>query len=617
MSWFGSIGLGGKIGIVLGALVVLAFLASLIRLLFIKRRFRKDKEKAEVEAAARIDEEKLIGRPFGEGDLSGVRALEHGYFGSFSQSSSHLLSPNTMPVDVDQAGTYITNSVPSIVVSIPQTLSPPATPNRTKRKHSTSSLESPNNKKSSRLNYEANIIGGRDGVYTLPHSSQSNEKTFGERPTRVNPLSSPNSRPISYLPKFTFSGEIEDSGLLVPTREKSRNIKSVATSFAGSEASSAAPPPPVARRPSPKSTPLSIFPPSINHVPNVLPRGGPRSIFPASGSHERSDSHPKNQPNSQFAACPVPLHDLAPQAVTIDPRQFSFPRDTRSWNSSSPTLSQQAILVSLKFSGPVSDRNAPESPVFCDPVVRKKRVSIFQPSHSRRASADGQRPLTRVHSMAASCIHSNRTSIMDSDTLPQQHSLTRSCSRSRSFSPSRSLSCSSSQPRTSNRNRSRSTSRERSESPRSLSRTHGSLRRYSRSSSEFPDSWRCSRDRDSMHYDPMPASCTSAVSARGRASSFENPLDLGAGQGIRGRSDSVGSRASLTEFYDAYYRRLARPRKASGVSQARGVAGGGSLVKGNGGGSGKRPPPPLKLIGTIVEVASPVPSPMTRVPNMI
>ncbi|KAJ5035050.1 uncharacterized protein L3040_008312 [Drepanopeziza brunnea f. sp. 'multigermtubi'] len=513
MSWFGSIGLGGKIGIVLGALVVLAFLASLIRLLFIKRRFRKDKEKAEVEAAARIDEEKLIGRPFGEGDLSGVRALEHGYFGSFSQSSSHLLSPNTMPVDVDQAGTYITNSVPSIVVSIPQTLSPPATPNRTKRKHSTSSLESPNNKKSSRLNYEANIIGGRDGVYTLPHSSQSNEKTFGERPTRVNPLSSPNSRPISYLPKFTFSGEIEDSGLLVPTREKSRNIKSVATSFAGSEASSAAPPPPVARRPSPKSTPLSIFPPSINHVPNVLPRGGPRSIFPASGSHERSDSHPKNQPNSQFAACPVPLHDLAPQAVTIDPRQFSFPRDTRSWNSSSPTLSQQAILVSLKFSGPVSDRNAPESPVFCDPVVRKKRVSIFQPSHSH--------------------------------------------------------------------------------------------------------SWRCSRDRDSMHYDPMPASCTSAVSARGRASSFENPLDLGAGQGIRGRSDSVGSRASLTEFYDAYYRRLARPRKASGVSQARGVAGGGSLVKGNGGGSGKRPPPPLKLIGTIVEVASPVPSPMTRVPNMI
>ncbi|KAI9046926.1 hypothetical protein LZ554_009003 [Drepanopeziza brunnea f. sp. 'monogermtubi'] len=513
MSWFGSIGVGAKAGIVLGALVVLAFLASLIWLFFIKRRSKKDEEKAELAAAARIDEEKSIGRPVGEGDLSGVRALEHGYFGSFSHSRSHLLSPNTMPVDVDQAGTYITNSVPSIVVSIPQTPSQPANPNGTKRKHSTSGLESPNNKKNSRRSYEANIIGGKGGVNTLPHLSQSNEKTFGERPTWVNPLASPNSRPISYLPKFTFSGEIEEAGILVPTRENSRNIKSVAASLAGSEASSAAPPPPVARRRSSKSSTLSIFPPSLDHVPNLLPRGGPRSIFPASDSHERSDSHPKNRPNSQFAACPVPLHDLAPQAVTIDPSQFSFPRDTRSWNSSSLTHNQQAILVSLKYSGPVSDRNATESPVFCDPVVRKKLVSIFQPSHSRRA-----------------------------------------------------------------------------------------------------------RDRDSMHYGSRPASCTSAASVRDRALHFEHPLDLATGQGIRGRSNSLGSRGSrgsVTDFYDAYYRRLARARKASGVSQARSVAGGGSLVMGNGGGSGKRPPPPLKLIETIVEVASPVASPMPRMPNTI
>lgn len=115
----------------------------------------------------------------------------------------------------------------------------------------------------------------------------------------------------------------------------------------------------------------------------------------------------------------------------------------------------------------------------------------------------------------------------------------------------------------------------------------------------------------------------------------------------RGRSASDASQSSMGfgDFYDAYYRQSGLASRAShgtvnssiqngsargsgiGIAQDLHLAGVGVAITSNGGG-GKRPPP-LRWAGsglgvgeTIVEVASPIPSPMVgdrfeRFPNRI
>ncbi|PMD63830.1 uncharacterized protein K444DRAFT_499485, partial [Hyaloscypha bicolor E] len=72
----------------------------------------KNTKIAEMEAAMKsTDKEKLVRREkkLGEGDLFGVRALEHGYFGGVAQSRpssptpSYRLAPNTALVDWSKA----------------------------------------------------------------------------------------------------------------------------------------------------------------------------------------------------------------------------------------------------------------------------------------------------------------------------------------------------------------------------------------------------------------------------------------------------------------------------------------------------------------------------------
>ncbi|KAH9213768.1 hypothetical protein DL95DRAFT_274513, partial [Leptodontidium sp. 2 PMI_412] len=86
MGAFGSMSMGNKFGL------------------------KKDTKKAELEASLRSDKEKLVGQGVREGDLFGVRAIEHGYFGGVSQSRptsptpSYVLSPDTPVVDWSKGG---------------------------------------------------------------------------------------------------------------------------------------------------------------------------------------------------------------------------------------------------------------------------------------------------------------------------------------------------------------------------------------------------------------------------------------------------------------------------------------------------------------------------------
>ena len=173
----------------------------------------------------------------GEGDLFGVRAIEHGYFGGVSQSRptsptpSYILAPETKVVDWGKAGYQGGHSASSSTLSLPQSLAPSSL-NHTKRKPSPLSLQPSNAELNSRTNHMPSGVGGIGGSYLPPLPSPRSQKSFksvsptmgnseeGEAPSWVSPLdvhfsrpSTPKERPTSYLPKLQFPGEIEKIGL--------------------------------------------------------------------------------------------------------------------------------------------------------------------------------------------------------------------------------------------------------------------------------------------------------------------------------------------------------------------------------------------------------------------
>lgn len=89
----------------LGTLVIITFLAGLIKVAFNKRQLRKRIEEAKIqEANKQTDLEKLVGeRELDEGDLFGIRAIQAGYFGGVSQScpNSPSISRSSSMISVD------------------------------------------------------------------------------------------------------------------------------------------------------------------------------------------------------------------------------------------------------------------------------------------------------------------------------------------------------------------------------------------------------------------------------------------------------------------------------------------------------------------------------------
>jgi hypothetical protein len=631
-------------------------------------RLEKNTKIAEMEAAMKsTDKEKLVRREkkLGEGDLFGVRALEHGYFGGVAQSRpssptpSYRLAPNTALVDWSKAPKPGSSS--SSLVDYPSSRngsvsSLPMSINLQKHKPSPLRLQPSDAELNGRRNHDPASVGGMGGAYLPPLPSPRFNRSVtpcsdsGKPDGWVNPLdvhftrpSTPvsSSRPTSYLPKMDFPDDIIKSALLVPTPDGSvAGPKSEQASIISSEVSVPAPAPAPAsaapESPRKQSPTFTIFP----QMPSRAARQSGRSIFPANDDPQRPPSRRSpTESKFDFQVPPVPLDNLPPQMATINPNQF--PQDTRKWN--------------------------PGSPIIRDSIVSKQRVSVYRPAHAVGEPQSAAKPRNRPHSVAASSIYSTRTSIVDEpqDDLPKSH--TRSSSRD-----------------TAGRDRSRS-SHKRSSSAHSLSRTQDSLRRHSRkqSTDTLRSDKRRSRQRDQLHFDPTQALRTRAGSVQGRTIDFDHPRESPfsnanaisthsttssisstssssslklkaplpsheiqedpipqvptlnifnlapgpdrfslAGFSGRNRSASEASQGSIGEFYDAYYRQSIMAQRQSVAAQANGInlRSSGLLIPGSGNQQfekGRKPPPPPLRLGpgsigggglageTIMEVVSP------------
>jgi len=667
--------------IILGCLLALALIAGGIKLYMNKQRsvvcksqkyfadwisrMEKNTKIAEMEGATKsTDREKLVNRRKNpkEGDLFGVRAIEHGYFGGVAQSRpssptpSYLLAPTATLVDwskTPKAGSSsssladFSSSRNGSVTSLPVSL------NQAKRKPSPLRLQPSDAELSGRRNHDPASIGGIGGMYMPPLPSPRSNRSVtpcadSQKPDGwVNPLdihftrpSTPvsSSRPASYLPRLAFPGDVIKNALLVPTPSGSvTGPRSEQASIISNEVSVPAPP---VIEPPPKASPtFSVFP----QIPSRAARQSGRSIFPMSDDAQRPSSRrsPKES-KFDFGIPPVPLENLPPQITTIDPNQF--PQDTRKWN--------------------------PGSPIIRDSIVSKQRVSVYRPTHAHEEPQDALKLQNRPHSIAASSIYSTRTSIVDEPQEDNPQSRSRSRSRD-----------------TTGRNRSRS-SHKRSSSTQSLSRTQDSLRRHSRKQSQdsLRGNKRHSRQRDQLHFDPTQTQRNRSGSVQGRTVDFDHPrespfsnanaishsastsisssssissrksfkptthdpipkiptlainnpdperLSVNTITGLpgRNRSASEASQGSIGDFYDAYYRQSIMAQRASVAAQANmlNLRSSGLLMPGSANSGwrdvGRRPAPaPLKLgpgsVGgaglageTIMEVASPGPSPGGR-----
>ncbi|RPA81981.1 hypothetical protein BJ508DRAFT_306130 [Ascobolus immersus RN42] len=93
-NWWGNLELGLKFSLVLAGLIVITITAALIKVAIVKKK--EAKIIADLEASknsALEDEHTLVKREMEEGDLFGVRALEHGYYGGVAQPCSRPVSP--------------------------------------------------------------------------------------------------------------------------------------------------------------------------------------------------------------------------------------------------------------------------------------------------------------------------------------------------------------------------------------------------------------------------------------------------------------------------------------------------------------------------------------------
>lgn len=424
-------------------------------------------KKRQEEAARPADKEKLVPKEVNEGNLFGVRAIEHGYYGGVSQTSrpvsptpSYRLAPDAPIVDWSK-GTKGLNSSASSINSYA------ASTNPAKMKSSPLRLEVG----------EAAGVGGMGGTYLppapSPRSNRAESPMFGEpKPAGwVNPLdvhySRPTTpqpyRPTSYLPKLNL--DFGGSGLLVPS---SGEVKSEAASIVGSEVAVAAPSPAVLKSPTTGA---------FSQLSNVrAAQQSLKSIFPA--GNEQGLPSPKG---GRFENTPVPLKDLSPTLPSVDPDKF--PQDNRRWNPSSPTIRDSVLESRWNKSSPTVDSTplppsvrdsvlneqwglsaissiastpttlnaspsprlagpwappppsptVPDSildaewdrsrPIIRDSVVSKQRVSVHRPIHQRDSNVESlltREPsrdhLRRSHlSIAASSMYSNDSSILNID----------------------------------------------------------------------------------------------------------------------------------------------------------------------------------------------------------
>jgi hypothetical protein len=472
-------------------------------------RLKRDTAIADLEAAAKVnDREKLVGRVPQEGDLFGVRAIQHGYFGGVAQSRDGSPAPSNYAMSY-KSGHNASSSIASSLAEYPyprsQNLSVTSLP---RRPEPTKQFPSPLRLHPSDTQSIISLgtgpidttasVGGKGGAYIPPLSAPRalgrDSPAFGEKPW-VSPLdvhfsrpSTPKTQPASVsetnLPKPNFPGQVEKSGL-VPTpagslfgaQSEIASIVSSSTPASGmpSQEILASKQPIVAANPSQVSTQ-----PVENPSPFDFAFSSSQQEFRPPASQLSTDKFAPEQP--------LLLNNLPQQFSSIDPNLF--PQQPTQRNTSTAVI-----------------RNS---------IVSKQRVSIHRPAHSKEHVPETPATVHRRNSSAGSSIYSAHEDVPSSPV--------RAATPEVEPQPSPEL-----PPRSAARDRSRSTSTGR----KSIARTHDSIRLTSKKSlaqqSLTPPTdnknKRHSRERDSMHYDPSQTRRTRSSSIQGRAIDFDHPRE--------------------------------------------------------------------------------------------
>ena len=612
-------------------------------------RLKQNTKIADVEAATKpTDREKLVGQKIEEANLFGIRAIEHGYFGGVSQSRppspshSYILSPSTTVVDWGSSGRSRSQSSSSSVVDSLGSQNGGSyslqivDPNKIVRKPSPLRLQSSGAELIGKKSHDPSTAQSIGGSYMPPLPSPRSKRSASpacnepNSPGWVAPLdihfirpTTPNtSRPHSYLPRLQFPGELEKSVLLAPT--PSGEVKSeTAPINSGASATT--------EKTAHMSPTLRVFP---QQMPSRAARQSSRSIFPV--TDERPVSRKGLKGN---LVPPVPLLDLPPQLPQFD--QKPFLHGDRQWN---------------RFSQNLRDFAAPQKP-----------IPVDQP-RAREESPDAPNSRSRAQSTGGSSTYSTRTSILDFTKAESfiTHARTRSHSaeaqirtreRSRSASSKRSksshgLSRTQDSIRLHNRKVSEGSMGSSSRRSRDRDQMHFDPSQQHRNRSGSVQGRKVDFDhpRESPFSDPSSIghSANSSVSSSRSSSTTRSRLvdDHGpvpklpileldrsvldrlsvvfpASTKVHDRSASEASQGSIGDVYDAYYTQSFWAQGPSGSSQVQeiNVRSSASLGVPNGNSLkihlrdvGKRPGP-LRFgdgssVGTIVEMPSPVPSPM-------
>ncbi|KAE8454433.1 hypothetical protein EG329_000055 [Mollisiaceae sp. DMI_Dod_QoI] len=376
--------LGSELGIILGCLVAVAFVAGFVKLYINKKRLKANQQKADAEAAAKAtDREKLVGK---------------GYFGGVAQTRpsspapSYKLAPNAKLVDWGQVNKLRSDSasVASSSYDVFQdrnsSTSSLPTASSTIKKPSPLRLQPSGAEFNGKNSHNMSSVGGVGGNFLPPvpppRSIRAPSPLLNEEKGSnwVSPLDvhfsrpSTPSRPTSFLPKLGLPLDFGNSDLSLPIpdsngpkSETASIINTVVTmpppiaqqwrpktpkeiyaefskqgfaqsptleTFSGQETLAKSPTFSKEEAPKTKSPTFSVFPQQTQATQQAPPRPNRLSMKSMFSTEEAPIRTPKEDFSRTFQLPPVPLDDLAPRLQTINPDRF--PQDLKVWTPTSP-----------------------------------------------------------------------------------------------------------------------------------------------------------------------------------------------------------------------------------------------------------------------------------------
>jgi hypothetical protein len=522
-------------------------------------------------------------RELDEGDLFGVRALEGGYFGGVAQSRpsspSSFLSPEANVTDWsksdNQSGLLSASSSTSDLRGTGITGATKEHKPSPLRLHD---VQAGTNFGRPPLSPSASSVGGIGGSYIPPNGKQSPKglESGSQQPGWVSPLdvhfskpktaTSPSTpiipRPRSYLPRLNFppneTGPRSQVGSIIGSEVSQYTTKSTRSDIKSTSIAVE----PTRGRPGVDSPSGSVYHP---YVPS-RGRETSRSIFPAAENSQRSLSRPRSINNGQTSRSPAgpPPRSRGPESIvkgSSNENRQSVIQDSSNQpqkvsNSHQPkpteestTMQEQAIIAPQSayqnpFLGHARDES--DASVYMSRPSRSRSTSVAttQSSKSISRTRDSIRRASPAHTRKTSVDRYNRHS-RDRD---QMHYDPTSRNRSRSGSV---------QGRAVDFDHPR-------ESPFANINAIPSLPSLPSSANHSASSSISSLQSARQHQNSIPSSDLRPSPARGHGLPIasQGTTHLFAPSG-RGRSESEASQASISDFYDSYYRQSAVPTSAA------------------------------------------------------